>query len=114
MEKATCPQSESGLRTFYSHVAMDVAQRIGCSSPCGDELHFRLHCFVVSLLGVNLMSWRGILFSDSRETLALLAHSGSLVRDVPHPATGSGTVYTYLYPLSIYIGTRNRCRSSSI
>jgi hypothetical protein len=52
-----------------------------------------------------------------------LGDSGSLVRDVPHRATGlvctslviltargSGTVYTYLYPLSIYIGTRNRVK----
>jgi hypothetical protein len=53
-------------------------------------------------------------------------NSGSLVRDVPQLATGlvctslvtltargSGTVYTYLYRLSKYIGTRNRVRGGT-
>jgi hypothetical protein len=61
---------------------------------------------------------------DNKYIIGLhLYYSGSLVRDVPQLATGlvctslvtltargSGTVYTYLYPLSIYIGTRNRVK----
>jgi hypothetical protein len=78
-----------------------------------------LFCFVVAIISNNNRYCK-------KETLVKVSdalYSGSLVRDIPQLATGlvctllvtltargSGTVYTYLYPLSIYIGTRNRVK----